>query len=103
MWPVKISNFQINQAIKLYENKSVKKTEQKNTAAQGASLGPDKADLSQEGRLLSLAQQKLKEVPDVRADLVNELKQSIANGTYKVNEDEIAEKILGRVLIDKLI
>ncbi len=57
-----------------------------------ARRGSDSVELSQHARLLS----KLAKLPDIRQDLVDRVRQQIADGTY-----ETAEKI--DIAIDNLI
>lgn len=38
---------------------------------------------------------KAKEIPEVREELVMKLKESIENGTYQIDPEKIARKILG--------
>jgi len=40
----------------------------------------------------------LKEIPDIRKDKVEELARKIESGTYKVSEEDIADKILKSIL-----
>ena len=42
----------------------------------------------------------LKEMPDVRADKIADLKERIANGTYNVSGKDIASKIINTALED---
>lgn len=35
----------------------------------------------------------VREAPDTRTDLVNDIKQRIESGTYEVNLDKLAEKL----------
>jgi len=41
-------------------------------------------------------------IPDIRADKVEELKNAINSGTYEVKGSEVAGKIIKEALIDKL-
>ncbi len=44
-----------------------------------------------------------RQAPDVRREKVEEVKGQIEAGTYKVSGEEIAEKLLSRLLVDELI
>ena len=59
-----------------------------------ATAKADEADLSQTARDVCVAQKALAATPDVREDKVAELKQKIADGTFEVNADLIADKII---------
>lgn len=54
----------------------------------------DAADLSQTAREVCAARKALAAAPDVREDRVAELQQKIADGTFEVDADLIAEKII---------
>ena len=44
----------------------------------------------------------LHNIPDVRADKVEQLKNQIENGTYEIKSEEIAEKMLKDSLLNDL-
>jgi flagellar biosynthesis anti-sigma factor FlgM len=56
---------------------------------------PDKAEVA---RVMEI----VKDAPDVREDLVMELKARIEKGEYKVSGEEIAEMIMRRMKADKV-
>lgn len=56
--------------------------------------GADEASLSQIARDFCVAQKALAATPDVREDKVAELRQKIADGTFEVNADLIADRII---------
>ncbi len=60
----------------------------------GASATEDRATLTSDSTsVTSLVSTALK-FPEVRQDKVNELKQSVSNGTYQVDPSKIASSIL---------
>ena len=64
----------------------------------------NKADcvtLSPQARELLSAQQKLAEIPDVREEKVQEIKTRIANGSYRVDSEEIADKMIREAFSNK--
>jgi len=62
------------------------------------SLGTkDSASLSVEARLLAKARATLTETPEVRASLVNELRERILSGRYEVPYERLAELIASRL------
>lgn len=63
---------------------------------------PDKMTISEAGRTFQLALKAAKEAPEVREAKVAALKQAVADGTYSVPASEIAEKMLGRSLVDRI-
>jgi len=98
---VRISKAQIGQIIKVYK-------------AQGASraltsgLEPAKA-ASKDSMKLTVNQgdiekvnEQVKKLPDLRQDRIQELAQAVRDGTYKVDPTEVADRMMGRLLADKI-
>lgn len=54
----------------------------------------DQASLSQRARLLSKARLNLQEIPDVRTERVNALREQIQAGTYQVPVEQLAALFL---------
>ncbi len=86
---MRISSYQISQ---IYGNNSTTKTTKKSVA--GSSDIKDQISFSSVGKDLQVAKAALKNVPDVREDKVNALKESINNGTYNVSGEAFADKLL---------
>jgi negative regulator of flagellin synthesis FlgM len=66
-------------------------------------LKADTVDLSETGKRLQEAQTQLQAIPDVRMDRVAELKAQIDNGTYKIQSEEIAEKMIRDSLLNDFL
>ena len=47
--------------------------------------------------------QAARQAEDIRPDKVEELKQAITTGTYEVSPDQVAEQMIHRALVDKLV
>lgn len=62
--------------------------------AAAAPEGADRLVLSQQATEIRAAHEALAALPDTRAELVAQLKTEIEAGTYEVNPDAIAEKIV---------
>ena len=60
----------------------------------------EKVTLSSAARDIQQAEKAIKELPDVREEKVQELKDQIETGTYDVNGEKIAEKMMRESLID---
>jgi negative regulator of flagellin synthesis FlgM len=58
------------------------------------SLGKDKVELSGKSAEFGKLVDRLKQLPDVRQDRVNELKQKISSGNYGPSAEDIADAIL---------
>lgn len=69
---------------------------QKAEKASGLKFSPDTIEISEAAREVQVAAKALKNLPEVREDLVNAIKQAIQDGTYKPSSEDIAKKILGR-------
>ncbi len=62
----------------------------------------DTVVLSDTAKTVQEAQTQLKSIPDVREDKVAELKEQIENGTYEVDADKLAGKMLKDALLNDL-
>lgn len=77
------------------ENGSLKTTDE-DSASQG-SLSTDSGDsvqLSSEAQQLQATVDELREQPDVDSDRVAELKRAISEGSYQVDSQRVASKLL---------
>ena len=79
-----------NQVQQVY---SPKRTQQVN-AAQKAYQATDNVQISSIGRDILAAKNAVKASPDVRTELVEPIRQKIANGTYDVDPGAFADKLL---------
>ncbi len=83
----------------IYMNNMVNKMRDKK-----ASVGKkDGFDFSEKAKDFQFALEKLKNLPDVRADKVESLKKQVQAGTYNVEGRKIAEKMLDSIGFDKRI
>lgn len=97
---MKISNNpNINKAMKIYNRTKTRKVENAKSIE-----GPkDELQLSNKAKEYQVAIKAFKNLPEIREDLVNELKDKIRQGTYNVTGEEIADKIIESAIIDKKI
>ena len=72
----------------------VQKTYNTQKANKTASMGSDQLSISQAGYSYQAAKAAVAGASDVREDKVAELKAKIQNGTYSVNPDDFASKLL---------
>ena len=56
----------------------------------------DEVTFSSEAKKFAEVKKMLSDVPDVRWDKVNEIKERMASGSYNVKAEEVAEKILSQ-------
>ena len=52
--------------------------------------------ISQTGRDLQIAKQAVAKASDVRMDKVNDIKQRLASGTYNIQANEVADKLVDK-------
>lgn len=71
-----------------------------NDKQNSAAVESDAVSISEKGKDVSEMTRTLKEMPDVRADKIADLKERIANGTYNVSGKDIASKIVNTALED---
>ena len=62
----------------------------------------DTVNISDAAKEIQEVRKELDNVPDVRADKVEQLKNQIENGTYEIKSEEIAEKMLRDSLLNDL-
>ncbi|MCX6365919.1 MAG: flagellar biosynthesis anti-sigma factor FlgM [Armatimonadetes bacterium] len=66
----------------------------KNRTIESSGEGPDAAVISQRAEDIQTAFDALKTAPDVRSAEVAELRAQVEQGTFQVDEDALAEKLL---------
>lgn len=100
-----ISSHQIQTVLRLYGAQKPQPTgdqQTDKTEKKGLQQG-DRAELSSE----AIDHQKLREAvlktPEVREERVQEIKDALEKGEYHVSADQVAEKMLGRFLVDRLV
>ena len=97
---MRISNQHIPGIVKAYNQfkTSAGKVEDKQKAAKN-----DGVELSPEARYYALARQALQELPEIDETKVTELREAVKAGTYRMNYEEIAQKILEENIFAKLV
>lgn len=63
----------------------------------------DRVEISSRGKELQLYRSRLKELPDVRQDLVDSLKRRLEEGSYYPDAKKIAEAMIREVRLDKRV
>lgn len=95
---MKISNqMNIQNVLQTY-GKSVKKTE----ATEKVVKVSDKVEISSAAREIQIARKALSDVPDVRTDKLEEIKQLMASGNYKPTAEDIVDKIFSGIDAKKI-
>lgn len=80
-----------NQIQQMYQSSSVQKNEDKKTSKLSFK---DELKLSSQGIDAQVAKQAVSSAPDIRMDVVGPIKEQIDNGTYEVDTDDFANKLL---------
>ncbi|MGN1084768.1 MAG: flagellar biosynthesis anti-sigma factor FlgM [Lachnospiraceae bacterium] len=81
----------VNRVSQLYQANSTKKV-----AKQTKTEKYDSVQISQMGKDYQAAKLAVAATPDVRTDLVNDIKSKLQNGTYDVSMEMLADKLLAR-------
>jgi len=90
---MKIENTNLNPIAPQQKPEGVQPAGNKGTQAV-SSPSKDRAELSDQARLLAKARLAAHETSDVRTDKVQELKQRVNDGTYTIPLQELAAKLL---------
>ena len=81
--------------IETYAARAKPSDETKNTSAAARKSKRDEVTLSPEARQLQRILKEVHKADDVRSELVQRLKNEIASGTYKIDAEKLADKLLG--------
>lgn len=97
-----ISNNQVQNILKTYSkqlnNNKVNQTESSKKVGKTDNLA-----ISSESKIKQKVMQAIKNTDEIRADKINELKEQVATGTYTISDDEVAEKMITRAIVDHLV
>ncbi len=97
-----ISKSQVQNILKTYSkqfsNNQVNKTGEAKKVNQ-----KDNLVISSESKVKQKIMQSIRQSDDIRLDKVKEFKEKIATGTYTVSDDEVAEKMITKAIVDHLI
>lgn len=96
-----ISRTQVQNLLKIYGNDNSNKVDKKQVSK--VTGKNDELAISSESRIKQRAMQAVKQAEDIRLDKVNQLQEEISSGTYTVDDDEVAEKMIARAIVDRLI
>ena len=80
-----------NQIQQVYNSSKVQK------AAKAEKTGrTDAVQISSVGKDIQTAKQALAETPDIRENLTTPLKQTVQNGSYNIDDESFADKLLSK-------
>jgi negative regulator of flagellin synthesis FlgM len=84
-----------NQDVSNLNTQKVSRATGKEKAAPAAKTGTtDRVEISEKGREIAEMRAAVNQLPDIRTDKVNTVKEAIDAGNYKVDPLKIAEKML---------
>ena len=87
------------QALQQYQ-KVDKVQNESNQKVNGSAAPEEKVNLSTKARDIQQLQNAVNRLPDVREEKVRDLKDQVDKGTYAVNGQKIAEKMVSDSLLD---
>ncbi|MEN6348142.1 MAG: flagellar biosynthesis anti-sigma factor FlgM [Syntrophomonas sp.] len=97
-----ISRTQVQNLLKVYEktlgNKQVGKVDSSQPVTKS-----DDVNISEASKLKQKVLQAVNQADDIRTDKVNEIKAQIDSGTYQVEDGDVAQKMIERTIVDRLI
>lgn len=67
------------------------------------SVRSDRLALSSEAKEIQRFRDLIKQLPDVRTDRVETIKESLAAGTYNVDPTAVAQQMIGSAFSDRLV
>lgn len=100
---MKIFGQPIHDLMKIYNSKNIKIDKRDKEEPIEKSTAPDALALSNESRIKQQAMQAAQQAPDIREDVVKELKEKIAAGTYTIDEGKVAEKMISQAIFDEIV
>ena len=62
--------------------------------------GAEHIAISSKAKDIQKATEAVNAAPDIRIEKVNQIKEQIANGTYKVSSEQLAEKIIENIITE---
>ncbi|MBF0428436.1 MAG: flagellar biosynthesis anti-sigma factor FlgM [Magnetococcales bacterium] len=66
-----------------------------------SSARADDASFSPGARTMGMANDAINDAPDIRADLVEPIREAVANGRYQVSSLDVADKILRQIIMER--
>lgn len=101
----------INKLQGLLNSEAVKEAAPTEPAAKGQAASQpqpaagvaDTVQVSSRGRGISRIAEQVKENPEIRQDLVAKLKTAVDTGTYRVDSQDLATKMIKEMLMESLL
>ncbi len=86
-------------------NKTIKETDNKKESSKKQDIlnvNDDIVDISGKSEIFSMAKKEMDKISELREEKVSILKEKIDKGEYKINEEQVADKIIKENIIDEL-
>lgn len=97
-----ISRAQIGQILKVYKTQGMLQPLSKTDGLAYGTPVKDDINLSFSQDDLARVRELVQKLPDVRLDKVESIAKEVQAGTYKVDPMQVADKMMGRLLADRL-
>ncbi|NPV28897.1 MAG: flagellar biosynthesis anti-sigma factor FlgM [Firmicutes bacterium] len=101
-----VSSQQIQMVLRLYGVRQARGAEEQRASGEvqvKRQEGGDRAELSEEALFYRRALEAARKAPEVREERIQRIKEALESGAYAVPAEVVAEKMLGRFLIDYLV
>lgn len=89
-----INQGRISQITKVYNQNTKVSQKVKPEKTKGLMGKKDELTLSTEGQTFQKVLSAMEQLPDIREDKVNEIKQRVDAGTYQIDNEKVAEKMM---------
>ncbi|MBI5427241.1 MAG: flagellar biosynthesis anti-sigma factor FlgM [Nitrospinae bacterium] len=70
------------------------------SAKSGGTGSSEQIALSSRAKDIQRAHEAVRSAPDIRVDKVNQIKQKIADGTYRIESKDVADKVLKEIITE---
>lgn len=97
-----ISGTQINQVLRVYKAQGMVRALSSGSQGGTGSITKDDVKLSVSAQDMDRVRDIVQKLPDIRYERVTPIADEVSAGTYTVDPNEIADKLLGRLLADKI-
>jgi len=85
------------------DQREIETSSKKASRAAGSEYQEDKVVLSSKIREIQEAKKLLSLVPDIREEKIDKIKKQIENGTYQIEGEKIAGKMISESLLNELL
>jgi len=100
---MKISDVKENAIQMVQQYQKSEKVKHNSQQINGSPAPEERVDLSVRSKDIQKIRKAIDELPDIREERVQELKNQIEKGIYRISGEKIAEKMAGEALLDILI